>query len=216
MFEPAWRRTWKSFREALREGRYQPQGVRRVWITKPGSKEQRPLGIPTVRDRVVQTALMLVLEPILEREFAEQSYGFRPKRGCKDALRRVEELLQRRIYHGGRRRPEKLLRHDSCGPLMELVEERVSDGRVIEAAEGISEPGGDGKGDELDAGGGNTARSGDQPAAVQHLPRPAGPSDGPSRVEMVRYADDFVILCRSKAEAEEALEEVRHGRRKPD
>jgi RNA-directed DNA polymerase len=78
----------------LREGRFQPQVIRRKWIKKPGSKEKRPLGIPTVRDRVVQTALRMVLEPIYEREFAAHSYGFRPRRGCKDALRRVDELMK--------------------------------------------------------------------------------------------------------------------------
>ena len=70
----------------LREGSYRPQAIRRQWIAKLGSKEKRPLGIPTVRDRVVQTALRAVLEPIFERDFAAHSYGFRPDRGCKDAL----------------------------------------------------------------------------------------------------------------------------------
>ena len=78
----------------LKESRYQPHPVRRVYIEKMGSKEKRPLGIPAVRDRVVQTALRNVIEPIFEREFALQSYGFRPGRGCKDALRRVDELLK--------------------------------------------------------------------------------------------------------------------------
>jgi len=66
---------------------------------EPGSTEKRPLGIPTVRDRVVQSALRSVIEPIFEREFAPQSYGFRPGRGCKDALRRVDELLQSGHVH---------------------------------------------------------------------------------------------------------------------
>jgi RNA-directed DNA polymerase len=83
----------KKLSEDLRSGNYQPQQIRRHYIPKPGSKETRPLGIPTVRDRVVQTAVLMVMEPIFERDFAEHSYGFRPGRGCKDALRRVDQLL---------------------------------------------------------------------------------------------------------------------------
>ena len=67
--------------------------MRRVWIPKPGSNEQRPLGVPTVRDRVVQTAILNVLEPIFDATFSEYSYGFRHGRGCHHALERVEELL---------------------------------------------------------------------------------------------------------------------------
>src|SRR4029077_9448691 len=78
----------EQLQKLLRQGTYVPLPVRRVWIDKPGSTDKRPLGIPAVRDRVVQTALRLVLEPLWEAGFAEQSYGFRPGRGCKDALRR--------------------------------------------------------------------------------------------------------------------------------
>jgi len=77
----------------LREGRYEPKAVKRVWIDKAGSKEKRPLGLPTVRDRIVQKALHIVLEPTFERDFAEQSYGFRPGRDAKQAVERVESLL---------------------------------------------------------------------------------------------------------------------------
>jgi RNA-directed DNA polymerase len=84
----------EQLRLRLEDGTYCPQAVRRVYIPKPGSRERRPLGVPTVQDRVVQTAVRNVLEPIFEREFAEQSYGFRPGRGTKDALRRVDALLK--------------------------------------------------------------------------------------------------------------------------
>jgi RNA-directed DNA polymerase len=77
---------------SLQGGQLSSSGGAAEWIDKPGSKEKRPLGIPTVRDRVVQAALRAVLEPIYERDFAAQSYGFRPGRGCKDALRRVDGL----------------------------------------------------------------------------------------------------------------------------
>ena len=80
--------------ELLQNGSYTPPPVKRVWIPKLGSKELRPLGIPTVEDRVVQTAVRNVIEPIFENTFAEHSYGFRPGRGAKDALRRVDELLK--------------------------------------------------------------------------------------------------------------------------
>src|SRR5687767_487447 len=77
----------------LKTGSYTPKPVRRAWIDKPGSKEKRPLGIPAVRDRVAQGGLRNVIEPIFEKSFAEHSYGFRPGRGCKQALKRVDELL---------------------------------------------------------------------------------------------------------------------------
>ncbi len=88
-----------TVREQIREGRYQTRPVRRVMIPKPGSSEKRPLGIPTVTDRVVQTAVKLVIEPIFESEFAPASYGFRPGRGCKDALREVERHLREGQNH---------------------------------------------------------------------------------------------------------------------
>jgi RNA-directed DNA polymerase len=120
----------------LASGRYRPRAIKRTWIEKPGSREKRPLGIPTVRDRVAQAALRHVLEPIFEREFAEQSYGFRPKRGSKGALRRVNRLLEAGnhwVVDADLKSYFDTIPHER---LMARVEEKVSDGRVIEMLRG--------------------------------------------------------------------------------
>ena len=80
--------------EQLRNDQYEPMAIRRVYIPKLGSHELRPLGIPTIRDRIVQTALRSVIEPIFEHDFSDNSYGFRPKRSTKDALKHVQRLLE--------------------------------------------------------------------------------------------------------------------------
>jgi RNA-directed DNA polymerase len=196
--------------DQLKAGTYQPQAVRRVHIPKPGSTETRPLGIPSVRDRVVQAAVVNVIEPIFERDFAEHSYGFRPGRGCKDALRRVDQLLKGGYVHvvdADLKSYFDTIPHDR---LMSCLEEKIADGSVLRLIESFL------KASILDGMAGWTPTAGAPQGAVlspllsniylnrmDHLLAQSG-------YEMVRYADDFVILCRSAEEALAALGLVRH------
>ena len=119
----------------LQAGQYTPQPVKRVWIPKLGSKELRPLGVPTVEDRVVQTALRNVIEPIFENIFAEHSYGFRPGRGAKDALRRVDQLLKAGKVWVVDADLKGYFDTIPQGKLMEAVGEHISDGPLLELIE---------------------------------------------------------------------------------
>ena len=121
----------------LREGDYRPSAVRRRWIPKPGTNQQRPLGIPTVRDRIVQSALRHVLEPIWEAKFADQSYGFRPGRSCKDALRRVDELLNAGFSWVVDADIQSYYDSIDQGRMMAEVTKEVADGRVLGLVEAL-------------------------------------------------------------------------------
>jgi RNA-directed DNA polymerase len=133
--------TLKRLSEELRTGTYRPQAIRRHDIAKPGSQEKRPLGIPTVRDRVVQTALRLVLEPIFERDFARHSYGFRPGRGCKDALRRVDELLKSGHIHVVDADLQSYFDTIPKDRLLARIGQKVSDGRTVTLIEAFLDQG---------------------------------------------------------------------------
>jgi RNA-directed DNA polymerase len=199
-----------KLQELLKTDRYHAQAVKRVWIDKPGKKnEKRPLGIPTVRDRVVQAALRMVIEPIFENEFAEHSYGFRPGLGCKDALRQVWNLYTsgyNYILDADLKSYFDTIDHDI---LMEMVKDKISDSRVLDLIRQYLNQ------EVMETAKVWTPERGTPQGAVispllaniylnplDHLMADKG-------FQMIRYADDFMIMCKSQEEAEEALQIVK-------
>jgi RNA-directed DNA polymerase len=198
-----------AVKEQIKQGNYQPKPVKRVWIPKPGSAEKRPLGIPTVKDRVVQAAVRMVIEPIFESSFAEQSYGFRPGRGCKDALRRVDELLKAGHTHVVDVDIKGYFDTINHERLMKRVRERIADGRVLGMLEGFLKQGVI-EGENWQQGKEGTPQGGViSPLLANIYLDPLDKQMSESGIEMVRYADDMVILCRSREEADAALAKVK-------
>ncbi len=195
--------------EMLKERRYVPQAVRRTWIPKPGSAEKRPLGIPTVRDRVAQTALRNVLEPIFENTFAEHSYGFRPGRCCKDALRRVVQLLGRGHHFVVDADLKSYFDRIPHEQLLERVQEHVSDGKVLDLLRAYLKQGVLEGLEQWTPEDGTPQGAVISPLLSNIYLNPLDHFMARRGIEMIRYADDFVLLCRTREEAEEALEEVK-------
>ena len=199
----------RELRGQIASGHYTPQPVRRVHIPKPGKpKETRPLGIPTVRDRVVQTALVNVIEPILDNEFHPRSFGFRHGRSAHDALRIVEQKIEEGYVYVVDADLKGYFDSIPKDRLVRLVKEHIADSKVIGLIESFLDQGileelrhwnpitGVPQGAVL-----SPVLSNLYLNELDHLMEELG-------FEMVRYADDFVILCRSEFEAEVALLEI--------
>jgi RNA-directed DNA polymerase len=198
----------REISDRLRQGAYQPQPIRRVHIPKPGTNETRPLGIPTVRDRVVQAAVVNVIEPIFESGFAAQSYGFRPGHGCKDALRRVDELIQAGyvyVVDADLKGYFDSIPHDR---LMLRLKEKIADGPVLTLIESFLKASIMEGLEEWTPSAGAPQGAVLSPLLSNMYLDPLDHLVAQSGYEMVRYADDFVILCRTAEEASRALELV--------
>ena len=190
------------------EGRQLPAAPGQTGGDPQRRRKTRPLGIPTVKDRIVQTALKMVIEPIFEVQFRPGSYGFRPGRSCKDALREVDRLLKEGYTHVVDADLQSYFDSIPHDRLMALVAGSISDGRVLSLIEGFLQ-----QDIMTDMARWQPTTGTPQGAVISPLLanlylHPLDLLMEQSGWRMVRYADDFVILCRTEAEAEAALRQV--------
>jgi RNA-directed DNA polymerase len=199
----------RQLSEQIKAQTYRPSAVRRVHIPKPGKpNETRPLGIPTVRDRVVQRAVVNVIEPILDHQFHERSFGFRHGRGAHDALRIVEQKLQEGYVYVVDADLKGYFDTIPKDRLMTLVKEHISDSRMLQLLQLFLDQNIMEELREWTPVSGVPQGAVLSPVLSNLYLNPLDHSMSSAGYEMVRYADDFVVLCRSQNEAEAALEMI--------
>jgi len=201
----------KEIQKELREQRYRPKASKRCWIEKPGKKEKRPLSIPIIKDRVVQMATKLVIEPIFEPNFLNCSWGFRPKRSAKGALKKIDKAItfdhKREVIDADIKGCYDNIRHDI---LLKLVQRRINDQRVIKLIKSWLRAG---------------VIEGGEIVNLDNVGTPQGSVISPllaniylhsfdkmfaeSGIQgtLVRYADDFVVLV--KRDGQEVMKKIK-------
>jgi group II intron reverse transcriptase/maturase len=201
----------KEIAEKLRAQRYRPLPVRRCWIDKPGKPEKRPLGIPVIRDRVIQMATKIVIEPIFEANFLPCSYGFRPKRNAHMAIRRVRSAItfkrQTTVIDADIKGYFDNIRHDI---LDELIQRRISDPRVLKLIRGWLRAGVLDDGEWIEPNGLGTPQGGViSPLLANIYLHSFDKMFEMSRIPgtLVRYADDLVVLVNGNGK--QTLERIR-------